>query len=173
MTILVTALELFVGLSLLVVAAGVLFRLPAARIMLDPPPASRLARTIIAAITTLPAIGMIVAVMVPFIAFFAAAVSVFVVGAYAGTNGLTRRRGGVIASAALAFAALGVALLQPLGLHVLALPKADTLPYTPVAARVIKTYEPGTWFESVRAAPDGTLYLAFNRDLDFTETPYY
>ena len=60
MTILIPALELFVGLSLLVVAAGVLFRWPAARIVFDPPPTPPLVRTIIAAITALAAIGLIV-----------------------------------------------------------------------------------------------------------------
>lgn len=53
------------------------------------------------------------------------------------------------------------------------LPRADTLPYEPAPAALIKTYEEGLGFESVRAGRDGTLYLSANRGLDFTSGAYY
>jgi len=66
-----------------------------------------------------------------------------------------------------------ICVLQPLGLKVLLLPKADNLPYEAVKAEVVKTYDEDVWFESVRAGADGTLYLAANIDLDFTRPDYY
>lgn len=56
------------------------------------------------------------------------------------------------------------AALQPLGLRVLALPKHEALPLDLVAsARTVKAYGEGQWFESVRLAPDGTIYLTANQ----------
>lgn len=66
-----------------------------------------------------------------------------------------------------------VAAAIPLGLKVLALPKADILPYHPVPSRVIKTYDEGLWFEGIAAGEDGTLYLSGNRGLDFSRDDYY
>ncbi len=60
--------------------------------------------------------------------------------------------------------AMVAAILQPLGLRVLALPKAEALPLDPVPeARTVKTYDEGQWFESVRPGPDGTLFLTSNQ----------
>lgn len=70
-------------------------------------------------------------------------------------------------------ASLGAVVVQPLGLKVLMLPKADVLPYAPVAARVVKTYDAGVWFEGVSAGADGTLYLAANIGLDFATSDYF
>lgn len=48
------------------------------------------------------------------------------------------------------------------------LPTPDTLPYEPVAARLVKTYDAGLWFEGVSAAPDRSLLLAGTTGLDYT-----
>ncbi len=73
----------------------------------------------------------------------------------------------------LAIASVLVAVFQPLGLKVLALPKADELSFKPIPWRVIKTYDEGLWFEGIAAGDDGTLYLSGNRGLDFSRGDYY
>lgn len=73
----------------------------------------------------------------------------------------------------LSIAPVLVAIVQPLGLKVLALPKADELSFKPTPWRVIKTYDEGLWFEGIAAGEDGTLYLSGNRGLDFSRGDYY
>lgn len=73
----------------------------------------------------------------------------------------------------LVFASVLVAIVQPLGLKVLAMPKADALTFDPVPWRVIKTYDEGLWFEGIAVGEDGTLYLSGNRNLDFSRSDYY
>jgi sugar lactone lactonase YvrE len=126
-----------------------------------------------AIITALGGIGMLTAIAVPILAFFAALLSVIaavLIGLHPAARTRPRAR---LAPVLLGLAALGVGALQPLGLRVMALPHADDLPYRPVPARVVKTYAAGTGFESVRAGADGTLYLAANQGLDFTIQDYY
>lgn len=100
----------------------------------------------------------------PFLAFFAAALAalLFVVAVASFALRGARRAIGVASGMLVAVVAVGV--LQPLGLRVLSLPKAEPLPYEPVAAaRVLGTYAAGTWFESVRVARDGTIFMTANR----------
>lgn len=66
-----------------------------------------------------------------------------------------------------------VGILQPLGLKVIALPKADDLPQKLCASRVVKTYDEGLWFEGIASDNNGTLYLSGNRNLDFSRKDYY
>lgn len=75
--------------------------------------------------------------------------------------------------ALLAIASVIVGLAEPLGLKVIALPKAADLPFKPVLSRVIKTYDEGLCFEGIAAGDDGTLYLSGNRGLDFSRGDYY
>lgn len=173
MTSLTLLLEALVGAAFMVAALGTAMRLPRAAMLLRPLPLSRVARLLLAALTALPGIGMIVATTVPFIAFFVALLSVVVTGALAMASKLGDGRPAWVLSTMLVLASTGIAILQPLGLKVLSLPKADTLAYRPAPARVIKTYGEGVGFESVRAAPDGTLYLAANIGLDFSASEYY
>lgn len=166
-------LEVLVGAFFLATALGIGARSSRAAVLLRPLPLSPFARMLLAALTALPGIGMIVAVMVPFFAFFAALITVAATVAFATAS---KRRGGRPAwalSTALALAGTGIAILQPLGLKVLSLPKADTLAYRPVPTRVIKTYGQGVGFEGVAAGPDGTLYLAANIGLDFSVGEYF
>lgn len=166
-------LEALVGAALLVSAAGIAVQSSRAALLLRPLPSSRFSRILLAVLTALPGIGMIVATTVPFIAFFVALLSVIVAGALATASKLRRGRPAWATSTVLVLASTGIAILQPLGLKVLSLPKADTLAYRPVQARVIKTYGEGVGFESVRAGPDGTLYLAANIGLDFNASDYF
>ncbi|MFC0589370.1 SMP-30/gluconolactonase/LRE family protein [Novosphingobium aquiterrae] len=170
MIYLLTVLELGVAAILL---AGAFAVLVARRSFLLPPPISRLMRIVVAVATALPGIGMIVATLVPIVAFFAAMLAVAVAGTLAGATRLRGERPNWIALSLVVVGSLGAAILQPLGLRVLALPKADALVYQPIPAQVIKTYDAGVGFESVRAGPMGTLYLAANAGLDFTDREYY
>lgn len=166
-------LEALVGAALLVSAAGIAVRSSRTALLLRPLPSSRLARMLLAVLTALPGIGMIVATTVPFIAFFTSLLSVFATVALGAASKAGGGRPAWTMSTMLLLASTGIAILQPLGLKVISLPKADTLAYRPVQVRVIKTYGEGVGFESVRAGPDGTLYLAANIGLDFNSSDYF
>ncbi len=116
------------------------------------------------ALATLAAAALFAAIWIPFFTFFAASLLALLTLAALTTVLLQgRRSGGAGWLAVLLVGLVAVGALQPLGLKVLALPKADTLPHAPVAAaKVVKTYGPGMWFEGIAAGPDGTLYLAQN-----------
>lgn len=105
----------------------------------------------------------LVATQVPFLTFFAAVLdSAVVAGVWTKLSGLGVERLGTVAGTLLA-GSLAMGVLQPLGLKVLLLPRADKLAYVPVPTRTVKTYGAGAWFESVGVGPDGTLYLSCNR----------
>lgn len=173
MTSLTILLEALVGAAFLICALGIGLRAPRAALLLRPLPASRLARLLLAVLTALPGIGMIVATLVPFLAFFAALLSVFVAAALATASTLGGGRPAWPRVIGLVLAATAVALLQPLGLKVLSLPVAAELPYQPVPARVVHTFGADTGLEGVSAGPDGTLYLAANSGLDFASGAYW
>lgn len=119
------------------------------------------------------AVVTLASVAVPFLAFFAACAA-FAVSAVSAA--LARRSSTTAVLAVpilLMLCAVGVAIGQPLGLKVIMLPKADTLPYAPAEARVVKAYGEGVWFESIAAGADGTLYLGANRGLDFSRSDYW
>lgn len=156
--------------SLLLSGATASFR---NRKFLVPIPESRAWRYLLATLTALPGIGMIIATLVPFLAFFAAILSIFVSGSLTAAARVGGARPNWAATIAVMVLSVAVIGLQPLGLRVISLPKADELPFRPVPARVIKTYAAGVGFESVRPGPDGTLYLAANIGLDFTQGEYY
>lgn len=124
----------------------------------------RLVRWITGVLVALGATALFAAIWIPFFTFFAASALFVLVGAGLTTMLLQgRRRDGASWLALLLIGIVTVGALQPLGLKVLALPKADALRSAPVSsAKVLKTYGPGMWFEGVSAGPDGTLYLAQN-----------
>ena len=136
-------------------------------------PARLVPRIVLAAVVLLAGLALLAGVAVPFLAFFGSVVAGLVaLGMFAV---IVIRGGGRVwpIPVLLLAGSLGSGVAQPLGLKVLLLPKADDLPYRPVAAKVVKTYPEGVWFESVRAGADGTLYLAANRGLDFSRSDYY
>ena len=131
---------------------------------IDAPGVGRGVRWLWGIATGLASLGLLAAVWVPFFTFFAASLLLLLglMGAVMmWMRGAPGRRVGGLGLFALICAGIGA--MQPLGLKVLALPKADELPRQMVpSARVLKTYGPGMWFEGIAAAPDGTLYLAQN-----------
>jgi sugar lactone lactonase YvrE len=124
----------------------------------------RYGRWSLAALEMVGGLGMLAALVQPFLVFF---VAVFLVLLSAWTLVLQRVRQftkGSSVVAVLLVGALAAAALQPLGLKVILLPKAADLPLEPVASsQIVKSYEEGLWFEGVAMAPDGTLYLAGNK----------
>lgn len=108
-------------------------------------------------------LAMLAAIAQPFLVFF---VAVFLVLLSAGMlllQVLRKHTQGTAMVAMLLIGAVIAAALQPLGLRVLALPKAEALPLTPaVSARTVKAYAEGQWLESVKLGPDGTVYLTAN-----------
>ena len=136
-------------------------------------PTSRLGKVAFAALCLLAGAGTLAGLAVPFVVFFSSCLALAASLASAAVSRASKVPGLWAIPAVFAIASIGVAMMQPLGLKVLALPKADDLPYAPVEAKVVKTYDEGVWFEGVAAGPDGTLYLAANRDLDFSRSDYY
>lgn len=136
-------------------------------------PRHRWAQIAWAALAGLAGSTTLAGVAVPFLAFFASVLALCAGIASFLAHPSPRFASSALVPAGLIVASLGVAIGQPLGLKVLALPKADELPYTPVESRVVKTYDEGVWFEGIAVAPDGTLFLAANRGLDFSRSDYY
>lgn len=166
-------LEVLLSVSLLAVSFGVFSRAPWMARLAQPVPSSLAIRASVALALAVLGAAFLAATSVPFLAFFASCLTLTVTAAL---SVVARIAGGRLASAAVIAGialAVGVAALQPLGLKVLLLPKADRLPYEPVPWTVVKTYEPGVWFEGVSAGSDGTLYLSANRRLDFSIGKYY
>lgn len=130
-------------------------------------------RAVAALLALIAAVAAAAAIAVPFLAFFAACLTILTSAGTWWVLSYSKAARSWPVPAAMAFASIAVALLQPLGLKVMLLPKADQLPYQPVEAHVVKTYGEGVWFESVRAGADGTLYLAANLGLDFSRSDYY
>ena len=134
---------------------------------------SGLRRTVQAASHWIALSATVLGLLVPFLAFFAACLSLITAIPLAlRAFHLKDTRTGVL-PALLAFASVAVAFAQPLGLKVLTLPKADDLPFHPAPFRVIKTYDKGLCFEGIAAGEDGTLYLSGNRGLEFSRVDYY
>ncbi|MDN3656755.1 hypothetical protein QWZ08_14005 [Ferruginibacter paludis] len=134
---------------------------------------SGLRRIIQATVHWIALIAMLLGIAVPFVAFFACCI------AFASSIPLVLRAVHFrilkmwLLPTLLVVASVVVAITQPLGLKVLALPKADVLRFVPVLSRVIKTYDEGLCFEGIAAGEDGTLYLSGNRGLDFSRGDYY
>lgn len=173
MSAILLPLQLLLVATLLVVCTAVILRRPPFTKLVALRSERRLLWLPLTIVTLVAALAEGVGVGVPFVVFFAGALSLL---AALGLLCSTHLRGNPLRALLplfIALAAVGTVFLQPLGLKVMLLPKADKLPYEPVAARVVKTYDEGVWFESVRAGSDGTLYLAANLGLDFTRGDYY
>ncbi len=116
------------------------------------------------ALELLGGLGMAASIAQPFLVFF---VSVFLVGFALCTLLVGRlrkqtKRSGMVGL--LLAGSVAAAALQPLGLKVMLLPKAASLPLNAVAsAHTVKTYDEGLWFESVAVASDGTIFLSGNK----------
>ena len=136
-------------------------------------PASRWRRIPIAAFFVASGIACLIGIFIPLTVFFA---SVFALLSAALTAFLHVRPAPsrtFVIPLLLAIASIATGISQPLGLKVLLLPKAETLPVSVVPSRVVKTYVEGLWFEGIAAGTNGDLYLAGNRGLNFSVTDYY
>lgn len=129
-----------------------------------PLPSGRRARWTLGGLEIVGALAMLAAIVQPFLVFFVAvSLALLCVGTWL-AQAVRRQATGSSMVLLLLVGALLSAVLQPLGLRVLALPKAEALPMAPVAAaRTVMTYGEGQWLESVKPGLDGTLYLTANR----------
>lgn len=166
-------LPVLMGLSFLALAAVIALRPKAFGAVSAIFPSHTLPRLSVALVAGLAGVALLAGEAVPFLNFFAASVATFLAGILALTTIFGPQRRLWPVPAILFVGSILTALAQPLGLRVLMLPPADALPYSPVPSAVVKTYDEGTWLESVRAGADGTLYLSANRNLDFSRADYY
>lgn len=173
MTYLTTILELCLGLLLLAFATGVLVRPSGVAPFYNGAFVRTRLRVPIGVLAGVAGTGVVTAALVPFAAFFAATLSVVTVAAVHLFARSVATRLGCVTSGIIIATSLAIAGLQPLGLKVLLLPKAASLPIERAQSRVVKTYAEGVWFEGIAAGADGTLYLAANRNLNFSAPKYY
>lgn len=109
------------------------------------------------------AIAAALSVTQPFFVFFVAVL----LSLLSLLTSLTRRLralsgGNAIALLTLA-GSLSIGVLQPFGLKVLLLPKADTLAIDRAhSSQTIKTFAPGMWLESIQFDPAGRLFVSVN-----------
>lgn len=161
-------LSLIVGLAFAARGAGALFGSVRARRRADALRLGRPARWTLGALELLGGVAMLLAIAQPFLVFFAGAMLVVLSVATLSLHAVRGAMAGTRTAAGLLAATVIAAALQPLGLRVLLLPKAESLPRMPVSsAHLIKTFGEGVWLESVKAAPDGTLYLTANQGEDY------
>jgi sugar lactone lactonase YvrE len=124
-------------------------------------------RYVIGPVEVLGGAAMLASIFQPFLAFFAAVVLALILLGALGVHFIRGPRAGWQVAGALLLATLSIIGLQPLGLRVLALPAADTLPQlTAPASEILATYDPGVFLESVAVSPDGTLYISANKGLN-------
>lgn len=168
MSVVLTLLQILAGLAALVSGIGHLFGWSRLQILAVPARPGLVLRIGLGVIECLAGLWMLAAIAIPFFAFFAATLLAVITGIALIVKVLHRSTGPVLPAVICLLGSVAIGGLQPLGLRVLALPKPDALPIEPVAGfEVVKTYAPGMWFESVKQAADGTLYLAGNQGQDF------
>lgn len=136
-------------------------------------PQAGIRRFAMAALLWAAGLASFIGIMVPFAAFFASCLAFVTSISWVLLVVRSKAVHVWLLPALMVISAVTVAVAQPLGLKVLALPKADDLPFEPVRASVVKTYDEGLWLEGIAAAADGTLYIAGNRGLDFSKSDYY
>lgn len=166
-------LQVLLSVSLLLCAFGAAFRPRLAADLVSAFPQRGWGRALSAALFAIAGMAVLAGSQVPFLAFFASVLALVaaVVLAILLRRGAPRRLWP--APALVGIAAIAVALLQPLGLRVLALPAAADLPFNPSDSEVLNTYDAGLALEGIAAGADGTLYIAGNRGLDFSRADYY
>lgn len=168
MNMLTLLIQLLVALGFIARAAGKLFGTDKVRVQFAGLRLGRPIRWTLGGLELMGGLAMLAAIAQPFLVFF---VAVFLASLSVGTLLLQVARKHTSGSSMVALLLAGAviaAALQPLGLRVLALPKAESLPLDGVAsARTVKTYGEGQWFESVKLGPDGTVYLTANTGEDY------
>jgi len=173
MNTLTLLLQVFLGSSLLLIGGVAAFRPRLLQRFAAVFPSALAGRAGCALLFFIAGLATFAGAAVPFAAFFASCIALIASAVLLLLVTRTKLHRYRTVAALMAAASVGVAMAQPLGLKVLALPKADELPYEPVAARVIKTYDEGAWLEGVATGADGTLYMTVNRGLDFSRSDYY
>ncbi|MDE2277478.1 MAG: DoxX family protein [Burkholderiales bacterium] len=165
--------QLLVALGFLWRAAGKLFGFERSRASFEAMRLGRSWRWGLGVLELFGGLGMLASMAQPFLVFFVCVLLAALSIGMLATQFLRKSTKGTAMVGLLLAGTVAAAALQPLGLKVLALPKAADLPDEAAPARVVKTYEEGLWFEGIAAGADGTLYLSANRNLDFALSDYY
>ncbi len=173
MNIIIVLFQVFLCLALLIVAVIVTFRPRMFKQMESFIPSSRIARIVQATFLWMALIANLAGISVPFLVFFASFIAfVTTIPLVLRTVYLKVTKLWALPVAIIVLSVI-VGIVNPLGLKVIALPKADELPLNLCSARIIKTYDEGFWFEGIASGEDGTLYLSGNRGEDFSRIDYY
>lgn len=164
MNMLTLLIQLVVGLGFIARAVAKLFGTETILAQFEALRLGRRVRWTLGGLELLGGLAMLAAMAQPFLVFFAAVFLVLVGTGSVLLQTVRKQTQGLTMVAVLLAGAVVAALLQPLGLRVLALPKAEAFPLALVeSAHNVETYGEGQWIESVRLAPDGTIYLTANR----------
>ncbi|GLR25010.1 SMP-30/gluconolactonase/LRE family protein [Limnobacter litoralis] len=108
-------------------------------------------------------IAAFLSVTQPFFVFFVAVLLSLLSFATTLTQRLRALSGGTAMAVLTLLGSLALGALQPFGLKVLLLPKAEALAADPVvSSRIVKTFAPGEWLESVQIDPNGHLFVSVN-----------
>ena len=173
MNIITIAFQLFLSLALLIAASIVTFRPRMFKRLMQIFPQSLGKRIVQAIALWIALIATLGGIAVPFFVFFASCITLISSIPLVLKAAHLKVSTTWVLPIVLVVSSVVVGIAQPLGLKVIALPKADELPLNLCAARVIKTYDEGLWFEGIAASEDGALYLSGNRNLDFSRNDYY
>lgn len=173
MNIIIILFQLFLCLALLIAASIITFRPRMFKRLENIIPKFRSWRIVQALFLWIAFIANLAGIRVPFLVFFASCIAIATsIPLLVRAANLKVARLWLIPAMIIILSVI-TGIARPLGLKVIALPKADELPLSICSARVIKTYDEGLWFEGIAAGGDGTLYLSGNRDLDFSRGDYY
>ncbi|MES2400666.1 MAG: hypothetical protein V4573_11825 [Pseudomonadota bacterium] len=173
MNLITSALQVLLALSMIFTSVAAAFRLRLLSAWATHLPQTGIARWAVAILTGLAGIATLGGIAVPFVVFFASCLALVASALLLVWMLLSKVKHLRFVPVLMALVAVAVAVAQPLGLKVLALPKADDLAFAPSLSTVVKTYDEGFWLEGIAAGNDGTLYLAGNRGLDFARNDYY
>ena len=168
MNIITIAFQLFLSLALLIAASIVTFRPRMFKRLMQIFPQSIGKRIVQAIALWIALIATLGGIAVPFLVFFASCITLVSSISLVLKAAHLKVSTTWVLPIVLVVSSVVVGIAQPLGLKVIALPKADELHLNLCAARVIKTYDEGLWFEGIAASEDGALYLSGNRNLDFS-----
>ena len=161
------------GVSFIVLAFAAVARIKILTFLTTLLPKTRRGRLLSSVLFLVTGVACFISTMIPFAVFFASCLALLAAAFLMRQTFYSKRRQLWSIPLLIAIGSIAAVIAQPLGLKVLALPKADDLPIVPVPTRVVKTYDEGLWFEGITASSDGTLYLAGNRNLNFARSDYY
>jgi sugar lactone lactonase YvrE/uncharacterized membrane protein YphA (DoxX/SURF4 family) len=123
-------------------------------------------RWLIGGTEVLGAFALAISAFQPFLTFFAALLLLVICLGAIAFHILRPPRRRALPAAALGLGLIAAGGIQPLGLQVLALPKAETFPLALAPSKQLQTYNPGMFVESISVDSQGNAYLTRTSGLD-------